>query len=130
MQFVPIPDFLIGRNIWDLWLWSYAMRTWRAIEGGNVLFVFHQTHGKPGHQLAEYETNSQRARDAAQSGQGVTCNRLQCADTFFYRGRCREAGAVVEAAEQRQLFCVRRKEAGWTPTNDKDDQKIGLSRVY
>lgn len=45
-----------GRNIWDLWIQSYAVRHWNvSMQLGNVLFVFHPDHAKPKQSLIEYQ---------------------------------------------------------------------------
>ena len=108
-QNVPIPPFLIGRNIWDLWLWSYAVRRWKSIQGGNVFFVFHPDHAKPHQNMAEYRSNIERAnRDKSEP---VTCSNIDCAGYFLYAGKCRP----VESGSAKWLgkdFCLRRKLAG------------------
>lgn len=96
MQSVPIPDFvrviaralrdsalltrhaqLIGRYVWDSWLWSYVVREWKAIQGAGVLFVFHQSHDKPNLNASDFDINSARLVAAAtRNGHGVEASAL------------------------------------------------------
>jgi len=42
---IPVPDFIVGRPVFDNWLLSYAIRTgWPAIDATNVLTIIHQNH--------------------------------------------------------------------------------------
>lgn len=127
----PIPDFLVGRGIWEFWVWSHAMRKrWAMIQGGNVLFTLHPVHMKPGDQPEEYVWNSEQARKAVRNNMGTLCNRMQCAELFLYKGLCRENDAISTADDQKSTFCLRRKEPGWEPSDAKDDHKIPLSLTY
>lgn len=102
MADVPMPKFLIGRNIWDLWLQSYAVRHWTSVQGGNVLFVFHPDHQKPNQALSEYQENAARAGGS----EPTDCNSLDCSEFFLYAGPCRSVHeGVVETPSQ--TFCIR-----------------------
>ena len=46
----------------------------------------------------EYESNSEIAREAARKGNGVMCNRLECAESFLYNGLCRTIKATSSAS--------------------------------
>ncbi len=108
-QDVPIPPFLIGRNIWDLWLWSYAVRNWKTIQGGNAFFVFHPVHEKPHQKGQEYDENVRRAN--LDPSQRVSCSNIDCAEYFLYSGKCR-AVAEGSAPHLSVDFCLRRKRNG------------------
>ncbi len=105
MQSTPLPDFLIGRNIWDLWIQSFAVRNWQvSLQMGNVLFVLHPDHPKPNQNIEEYQENARRAS----SSQPTDCNSLDCSEYFLYAGLCREKNSKPERHFKPQ-FCIRRK---------------------
>lgn len=125
-----MPDFLIGRNIWDLWIWSYAVRHWDSVQGGNALFVLHPDHQKPGQEPSEYNENSSRAN--AIPGEGVSCSHIACADYFLYRGQCRsvddkEQHNVAMRDSSLSKLCMRRKKKE-DRQNMYPDEKISLSK--